>query len=606
MRRPRAPLATTLALLASCTGPGAVELPDAGELTDAGVLAPRPLCVEGRSVDGPYPQGPYGFSTGATLPDLTFDAVGPGGATTFSARDVFEPCAGASRLLALRIGAGWCATCRWSAQHLTDPLEPELAARLLWVDVLVRDDDNAPATLASAAAWRDRIGPPGRVVVDPAMTVLPFLAESRQSLPIDVLVDTRTMEIRFVGGELTPDFILRRLRRELADLDGRPRPAPAADELFDGVFNRQQWALLHEMTLPGAPPPDPTNAVADDPRAAALGRTLFFDPALSPTNQVSCATCHDADRQFADGRPTSIAVATGDRNAPSVLLASHARWQFWDGRADTLWAQATGPFENPAEFGSSRLFVAHAVARGHREPFEDLFGALPPVGESARFPPSGKPGDAAWDAMAPADQEAVTRVLANVGKAIAAFERTLRATPNRLDAYLGGDRAALTREEKTSASVFFVAGCAQCHSGPRLTDDAFHNVRFPTGRQDGAADPGRSGGVPALLASPFRADGPFSDAPGTRSHALLGAGAWAEGAFRTPSLRGVAQTAPYGHGGSLATLREVLEVYSDAGLPPADPRAIGATDPWLARFAKGHVADLLPFLALLEAEPEPD
>src|SRR6185436_19313209 len=180
------------------------------------------------------------------------------------------------------------------------------------------------------------------------------------------------------------------------------------------------------------------------------------------------------------GRATSQGVAVGDRNAPSVLFAAHARWQFWDGRADTLWMQALGPFENEKEFGSSRLFVAHAVFERHAAAYEALFGPLPPLSDTARFPASGKPGDATFSGMAAADQALVTRVYVNVGKAIAAYERTLRARPNRLDAYLGGDLSALTVEEKAGLKTFFGAGCIQCHWGPRLTDDAFHVLRFPT------------------------------------------------------------------------------------------------------------------------------
>ena len=97
--------------------------------------------------------------------------------------------------------------------------------------------------------------------------------------------------------------------------------------------------------------------------------------------------------------------------------------------------------------------------------------------------------DAAYDALSDADKDKVTRIYVNVGKSIAAFERAIRVKPNQLDAYAGGDLAALDADEKKSLHAFMANGCIQCHWGPRLTDDAFHVLRFPTGRQDGAADP---------------------------------------------------------------------------------------------------------------------
>src|SRR5262249_47364849 len=147
-----------------------------------------------------------------------------------------------------------------------------------------------------------------------------------------------------------------------------------------------------------------------------------------------------------------------------------------------------------------------------------------------------------------------------VGKAIAAYERTLRVKPNALDAYAGGDTSALSKPQRAGLYAFVTLGCMQCHYGPRLTDDAFHSTRFPTGRQDGQADQGRAGGVPILLASEFRADGPFSDAP-SAAHGLAGLAVDPAmiGAFKTAALRGVAGSAPYGHGGVLATLDDVVK-----------------------------------------------
>jgi cytochrome c peroxidase len=145
----------------------------------------------------------------------------------------------------------------------------------------------------------------------------------------------------------------------------------------------------------------------------------------------------------------------------------------------------------------------------------------------------------------------------------------------------------------------------QCHYGPRLTDDAFHATRSPTGRQDAQPDQGRAAGVPQLLASEFRADGAFSDAP-SAAHGLAGLAVdpAMTGAFKTPALRGVAGSAPYGHGGVLATLDDVVKLYSSGGLPTSDARAAGVAPPWLVQFDPS-AASLTPFLQTLTADPSP-
>jgi cytochrome c peroxidase len=283
-----------------------------------------------------------------------------------------------------------------------------------------------------------------------------------------------------------------------------------------------------------------------------------------------------------------------DRNAPAIALASHARWQFWDGRADTLWMQALGPFENAKEFGSSRLFVVRTVLANYAAAYASTFGAAPDMSNVSRFPANGKPGDPSWQAMAASDQKLVTDAFMNVGKAIAAYERTLRVKPNKLDAYIAGDMSALSDPEKNGLLTFFTTGCAQCHWGPRMTDDAFHPDRYPTGRQDGQADRGRIDGVTQLLGSEF-----------AQSYPTLKSLPSQLGSFKTASLRGVAGSAPYGHGGTLATLQDAARNYGLAGLPMSDPRAVGATEPWLPQFAQAHADDLVPFLQILTAEIAP-
>lgn len=593
-------------VLGACGGGQAVATPDAAVAdvaTDAVVDSRRALCVDGKSVDGEYPKAELEMQMGKTPPDLAFDSVTDDGtATKVSLHEYYEPCAAQSRVLLVRMTAGWCGTCRWDLAHTKEFLSSAVAPRVQLLDLILANDDNEPAVRDDLKTLRARTAITTRAALDPAFRFAPARL-SPAPLPTYALLDTRTMRILVVLDNPELEELIERVGLELNELDGgKPKPGSIVPRV-DGL-TRKQWELLRDIRLPGAPPPDPTNAKADDSAAATLGKQLYSETALSPSGTVSCATCHDPNKSFADGRAQSTGVSLGDRNAPSVLFASHARWQFLDGRADSLWAQATGPFENPKEAGSNRLFVAHAVFAKYRAAYEAIFGVMPPLNDSARFPANGKPGDASWTAMTEADRTAATRVFVNVAKAIAAFERTLRAKPNALDRYIGGESLALTPAQKVGLKTFFTAGCIQCHYGPRLTNDAFHALRFPTGRIDRKPDDGRASGIASLLASEFRSDGPFSDAPATRPLGTIANGAWTVGAFRTPPLRGISTTGPYGHGGTTATLRDMAKLYSTAGLKAGDPLTIGEREPWVSEFVDGHIDELDTFMRVLSADPE--
>jgi cytochrome c peroxidase len=580
----------------------AAALPDGAiDGVDAGT---HPLCVNGMSVDGEYPKVATSIGLGATPPNLSFDGLDETGKPiTVKLSDYFEPCATQSRLLVIRESAGWCGTCRYPLSHTNDSKKAAYGARLRFLDLLVADEDNNPATQADLTAHRARIDAPDRLGADPTLS-FQMPPPPTLLLPLFVLIDTKTMQVRNVLANPDPAELAYRLQQELALLDGTAEPAYPAQSLVDGQWTPDQWALLQETTVPGAPPVDATNEKADDAAAAALGKLLFNDTSLSPSNTVSCATCHDFTKGTSDGLQQSEGVQKVDRNAPSIALASFSRWQFWDGRADSLWAQATGPFEAPKEFGSSRLFVAHQIYANYKSQYEAVWTKypLPDLTDNVRFPASGMPGVAAYDAMAQADKDAVTRILANVAKSIAAFERTIRVQPNKLDTYVGGDFTALSSDEKKGLAAFIKVGCMQCHWGPRLTDDAFHNTRFPTGRQDQAADRGRIDVVSNVLTGEFISQSAYSDAPAPHSgtshlvanNALLGA-------FKTPTLRGITETAPYGHGGIELTFLDVTKLYSTAGLMPGDPKSAGVTEPWVAKFDATVPPVMVPFLQTLSA-----
>jgi cytochrome c peroxidase len=546
-----------------------------------------------------YPEGPFAVEEGRVLPDLPIE----GARGEIHIHDYFAPDAARASLLLVEVSGGlWCGTCRWYGAHAGESVARGAGDSVRRLVIVSGDRDNAPARAEDAAAWQETFGLQGIAVgADPEASFAKALAGA--PLPLFLIVDRRTMRIASILANPAPEELEARLAAARARLDGEPAPPPPPEDLVDGLFHRNEWDLLSETTLPGAPPPDPTNAVADDPAASVLGKALFFDMGLSPSNSVSCASCHDPDKGLSDGLPVAKGVATGDRRTPAIGLAAHARWQLWDGRADSLWAQALGPLESAAEMGSSRVFVARRIAAQHAAAYAKAFPGAP-LPDMASWPAQGKPGEPAYEAMSEANKESATRVLVNAGKAIAAYERTFRAQPNALDAYLGGERGALDPLEKLGLSLFARMGCMQCHWGPRLTDDAFHDTRTPTGRLDHAADRGRLDGLARYRASEFRASGRWSDDPASGhsirddvpAEALLGQ-------FKTPPLRGVADLARFGHGGAFDTLSSVTEAYGRGGVPAGDAASAGAREPWLMGFGETVEWGLVPFLQTLEARP---
>ena len=372
--------------------------------------------------------------------------------------------------------------------------------------------------------------------------------------------------------------------------------------------------ILRSLWIGSLPPPpdDPSNAYDTDPRAARLGRSLFFDTRLSANGAVACGTCHLPDLTFQDGRPRGRGMADVPRRTMTLLGAAHQTWFFWDGRKDSLWAQALGPPESPAEHGISRTRVAVLVGEHYVDPYEAVFGPLPvlPPGLPERARPSADDPEAnrAWQALPEATRDAITRVYVNVGKAIAAFERAIQPGPAPFDRYvearLRGDAnaaaGALSPAAVRGLRLFIgKAHCTNCHAGPLLTNGEFHATLVPP--PDGQEpDPGRSEGLTNVLADEFNCQSRWSDATPEQCSALRFVNRdpkAADRAFKTPTLRNVATRAPYMHAGQLKTLGEVLRFYRDVSARVKDVGHGGLTD--------AELADLEAFLAALTG-PVPD
>ena len=347
-------------------------------------------------------------------------------------------------------------------------------------------------------------------------------------------------------------------------------------------WSREEMAAIADLWIGNleALPADPTNRVADDPRAVALGHRLFFDTRLSSNGRVSCASCHDPAREFQDGTPLATGVGTTNRRTMPIAGTARMAFLFWDGRKDSQWAQALGPLESAVEHGGSRAQYAHVVAEHYRAEYEAIFGALPDLADVPRAagPVDDPAARAAWEAMDPARRDEVTRVFVDIGKAIAAYERRIEYAPSRFDEYARGlveegraPRDVLTRDEVAGLRLFVGrASCTQCHNGPLLTDDHFHNtgVAAAVGLP---FDDGRATGAPAVLADEFNCTSRWSDDTSACSELryLDADGHDLERAFRTPSLRNVAERAPYMHAGQIATLSDVVAHYDRAPAAPA-------------------------------------
>jgi cytochrome c peroxidase len=275
------------------------------------------------------------------------------------------------------------------------------------------------------------------------------------------------------------------------------------------------------LTLRAADPPKPPLGLIEvvwpqdnpyTPAKAELGRYLYFDKRLSADGSVSCATCHDPARGFTDCAPVSTGIRgqRGNRSSPTVINRAYSLAQFWDGRAATLEEQVKGPIANPIEMGNTHDAMVTSLRgiTGYGPLFEQAFGS----------------GEITVD---------------RVAQAIATFERTVLSGNSKYDRYKAGDKKAMSAPQVRGMRIFFdKAQCDSCHEGINFTLNAYANLGVGTDKPN--PDVGRF----AVTKDP--AD-------------------W--GAFKTPTLRDVARTAPYMHDGSLLNLYQVVNFYDKGGTP---------------------------------------
>ena len=286
-------------------------------------------------------------------------------------------------------------------------------------------------------------------------------------------------------------------------LHSAPDTPVEADVSPESIEGMASWAMT---SVQWADIPQPADNLITEAKVD-LGAMLFFDPRLSGSNMMSCATCHHPKMGFSDGVPLFIGDH-GNIGPRATPTAQNLAWNssfFWDGRAGSLEEQAIMPIGSPEEMNQEmRQLIDELFQAGYYPYFKKAFG------QGAVMTP------------------------ANIGKAIATYERTLVSVNSPFDRYMKGDKTALNSSQLRGKEVFETKGqCTTCHFGPNFTDDGFHNIGIDT------TDAGRYKLVPVERM---------------------------KYAFKTPGLRDVAFRAPYFHDGSAATLEEVLELYDLGGV----------------------------------------
>ncbi len=310
---------------------------------------------------------------------------------------------------------------------------------------------------------------------------------------------------------------------------------PVAEALYQR-FEKPPVGLFSQPLVP------PDNPMSVD--KVELGYLLYFDKRLSADGTIACATCHIPSKGWADQAPVSTGIKgqKGTRSAPPVQNSAYMFLQFWDGRAKTLEEQALGPFINPVEMGlkdhDALVKIVEGIP-GYAPFFKQAFG-----------------------------EEGINKD--KIVMAIAAFERTIISANSKYDRYAQGDKSALNAAEIRGKDLFFgKAKCSRCHAGPNFSDSQFHNL-----------------GVGITAKEPDL--GRYSEVKEERF----------KGAFKTPGLRDITQTAPYMHDGSEATLEAVMEFYNKGGNknPQLDPLMVPLN------LNEQEIADVIAYMKALDSD----
>ncbi len=310
--------------------------------------------------------------------------------------------------------------------------------------------------------------------------------------------------------------------------------------MFPATSQSQEQSSLLAPLPDRIPSPDnnPTT-----PEKVDLGKQLFFDKRLSGNNDMSCATCHDPQKGFADGMALGKGFEgkTLKRHTPTVLNVGWYSTFFWDGRAGSLEEQALGPIQAPDEMNQdmNQLVEELRKDKSYVKQFQNVFGQ-------------------------PINNDTITKTLA-------AYQRTLVTRNSPFDRYLKGDEDALSSRAKEGMALFMGrADCIRCHNGPLLSDGKYYRIGI------GFTDKGR-GNITGKKEDWYK--------------------------FRTPALRNVAQTAPYMHNGSERTLFDAVEFYFRR-VPSQSPEGLELDIEPLLSQSYSDISAIVEFLKSLSGQYE--
>jgi len=429
---------------------------------------------------------------------------------------------------------------------------------------------------------------------------------------------------------------------------GTTQEAEAPDD-----FTGAEWSKIQTMSPIPDLPVDTTNKYADSAAAAALGQALFFDPRISGPIQdgtpaegqlgaigekykIACSNCHMPtsgwlfDIRSNNGGPIPNATALGSawmsRNVSSLVNTafyvqgsgrSAPHWRENDGFSDSEWFDAQSEPEGAPVQNGSRLQLAHLIFDHYHDLYEAAFPDWPldpAISDLSRFPATGSPFTDVdnWNGMSDGDRETINRVLANYGKGMEAYLRTLVSRDAPFDRYVAGDRHAISTHAKRGLKLFVGnAHCSGCHSGPIMSDDDFHNtglqIDLSVSPHAGPGETGRNGNQGFIcdsVDSEFNVDGPYSDDRNSGRLAGFCDASIPSNLWRTKELRQVAETGPYMRDGQLATLDDVVDFY-DRGGDPADENNVGPREIHPLHLSHQEKKDLVEFLKTLTGQPVP-
>ncbi|MGB1309812.1 MAG: cytochrome-c peroxidase [Leucothrix sp.] len=327
---------------------------------------------------------------------------------------------------------------------------------------------------------------------------------------------------------------------------------------------------------------DPSNRLSGNQAAIQFGRRLFFSTRLSGDNTRSCVSCHAPAAAFASGRAIQEKKVNLDRNTPSLFNVRYQRWFGWTGANDSLWAQSIRPILNDQEMNLSKQTLRHIIQTStFKTPYHHFFGEI--------------------------ETHSDDLVLINIGKALAAFQETLTTQKTPFDQFREAVKAQdwklaanYSKEAQRGLQIFLGKGrCSVCHSGPRFSNSEFHNIGVSS-IKTGTIDTGRYQGIIDLKQSSFNLDSDYNDDPkktGARVVSNIATSLTNIGAFRVPSLRNVAKTAPYMHNGSLATLEDVIKHYVNIDTEQLHAETKAMLKP--LRLTQPEINDLIAFLESL-------